>query len=38
MKHPKLVLQHVQGDFRRRCDKTAPAPYLNEWKNTLPKL
>lgn len=25
------------GDFRRRSDITNPAPYLNEWKNNLPK-
>ncbi|HGW5509774.1 TPA: peptidoglycan-binding protein [Citrobacter koseri] len=26
------------GDFRRRSDVTDPAPYLNVWKNNLPKL
>lgn len=26
------------GDFRRRADITDPAPYLNVWKNNLPKL
>ncbi|MGS8561210.1 M23 family metallopeptidase [Salmonella enterica] len=25
------------GDFRRRSDTTNLAPYLNEWKNNLPK-
>lgn len=25
------------GDFRRRADITDPAPYLNVWKNNLPK-
>ncbi|MDK9354888.1 peptidoglycan DD-metalloendopeptidase family protein [Lelliottia sp. V106_10] len=26
------------GDYRRRSDLTDPAPYLNVWKNNLPKL